>query len=210
MSDARAAILDGIRAALGRGPTEAPPFRRAAVRPAFDGDLLERFCHKLEARAATTERLATMAQLPVAVLAYVRQHALPPSIDVAPALADLAWPAALDRRSGRAPIDSVTSVTPCLAGVAESGSVMLVSHPSTPTTLNFVPEHHLVVVRAAQVVKHHEEAWVRLRDFISEHGAVPRVVNFVSGPSRTADIEQTIQLGAHGPRRLHVLLVAES
>jgi L-lactate dehydrogenase complex protein LldG len=82
---------------------------------------------------------------------------------------------------------------------------MLRAGPDHPTTLNFLPDTHIVVLRASRVVGPYEDGWARLR----EAGAMPRAVNFVSGPSRTADIEQTIQLGAHGPRRLHIVLVED-
>jgi L-lactate dehydrogenase complex protein LldG len=81
---------------------------------------------------------------------------------------------------------------------------MLVSGPETPSTLNFLPETHVVVVRASQIVGGYEDAWARLRAAMK---AMPRTVNFITGPSRSGDIEQTLQLGAHGPRRLHVVLV---
>ena len=83
---------------------------------------------------------------------------------------------------------------------------MLCSGPAGPTTLNFLPETHVVVLRADQVVGPYEEAWDLLRSARGAAG-LPRTVNFVTGPSRTADIEQTIQMGAHGPRRLCILLV---
>ena len=80
---------------------------------------------------------------------------------------------------------------------------MLISGAETPTTLNFLPDTHIVVVRGEQVVAAYEDGWDRLRD----RGAIPRTVNFITGPSRTGDIEQRIELGAHGPRRLHIILV---
>ena len=105
--------------------------------------------------------------------------------------------------AGRAEPGDTVSLTPCLAAVAETGTLMLVSGAETPTTLNFLPDTHVVVVRAGQVVVSYEEGW----DLIRSRGAMPRTVNLVTGPSRTGDIEQRIQLGAHGPRRLHVVLV---
>ena len=83
---------------------------------------------------------------------------------------------------------------------------MLLSGPDNPVTLTFLPEHHLVVIPADAVHGDMERALARLRA-IHGKGEMPRTVNFVSGPSRSADIEQTILLGAHGPRALHVLVV---
>ncbi len=84
---------------------------------------------------------------------------------------------------------------------------MLHSGPQTPTTLNFLPENHVVVVRASQVVGAYEEVWDRLR--AANPAALPRTVNMITGPSRTGDIELRLELGAHGPRRLHIVLIAE-
>jgi L-lactate dehydrogenase complex protein LldG len=98
------------------------------------------------------------------------------------------------------------TVTSAYAGVAETGSLVLLSSAQSPTTLNFLPDDHVIVVRESQIVKHIEDVWARMR---SDKRAMPRTVNFITGPSKTADVEQTIQEGAHGPRRLHVILVAE-
>ena len=84
--------------------------------------------------------------------------------------------------------------------------MFLVSGPENPTTLNFLPEAHTVLIEASDIVGSYEEAWDRLRAIYGK-GALPRTVNLISGPSRTADIEQTIVRGAHGPRRLLVLIL---
>jgi L-lactate dehydrogenase complex protein LldG len=121
------------------------------------------------------------------------------------ALGGIDWPKDLDIQRRAAVREDQTSVTPCFAAVAESGGIVTLSGPDTPSTLNFVPDNHIVVVRASQVVRHFEDMWAQWR---ASGRPMPRTVNIISGPSRTADIEQTIQLGAHGPRRLHILLVA--
>jgi L-lactate dehydrogenase complex protein LldG len=90
--------------------------------------------------------------------------------------------------------------------VAESGTLALLSGPDNPTTLNFLPDTHIVVVDAGDIVGDYETVWRRLRERYGA-GSMPRTVNFVTGPSRSADIEQTIILGAHGPRALHILVV---
>ena len=109
-------------------------------------------------------------------------------------------------RRGRAEADDAVSLTPCFAAVAETGTLMLVSGQTTPTTLNFLPDTHIVVAYADQVVATYEDGWDRLRAAMPD-GRLPRTVNFITGPSRTGDIEQRIVLGAHGPRRLHILVV---
>ena len=87
---------------------------------------------------------------------------------------------------------------------------MLLAGPEGPTTLNFLPENHVVVLKKSELVGAYEDAWDRLRDAVGPDGLLSRVVNMITGPSRTGDIEQTIELGAHGPLRLHILLVDDA
>ena len=92
--------------------------------------------------------------------------------------------------------------------IAETGTLVLTSGSDNPTTLNFLPDNHLVVVDVNDVVGDFETIVGRLRRHFGER-QLPRLVNLITGPSRSADIEQTLILGAHGPRRLHVILVGE-
>ena len=92
------------------------------------------------------------------------------------------------------------------AALAETGTLMLVSGPDTPATASLLPETHVAIVPAGRIVKRMEEGWALAR---AELGELPRAVNFVSGPSRTADIDQTLVLGAHGPYRLHMVIVGD-
>ena len=117
-------------------------------------------------------------------------------------LKNLPWPNKWQIAYRAAQVEDQLSVTTAFAGIAETGSLVLLSSTASPTTLNFVPENHIIVLHRKNLVPHIEAVWMRLRA-----QAMPRSVNIITGPSRTADIEQTIQLGAHGPRRLHVILV---
>jgi L-lactate dehydrogenase complex protein LldG len=220
---ARDDILGGIRRALRRGPLPAAtqaelaervtahrrnllPARAAALDPAARLDL---FVGMAEEVQTTVARVASEADIPAEVARYLAAENLPAQLVMAPdpGLDAVPWQTRplLQVRRGRAEPGDAVSLTPCLAAVAETGTLMLVSGADTPTTLNFLPDTHIVVVRAGQVVASYEDGW----DLIRGLGAMPRTVNFVTGPSRTGDIEQRIQLGAHGPRRLHVVLVGE-
>ena len=106
-------------------------------------------------------------------------------------------------RRGRPEGSDLAGLSGCLAAVAETGTIMIASGPESPSTLNFLPDTHIAVVKASQVVGTYEDGWDRVR----RAGPMPRTVNFITGPSRTADIELKIQLGAHGPRRLHLVVV---
>lgn len=94
------------------------------------------------------------------------------------------------------------------AGVSETGTLVMVSGPATPTTLNFLPDVHVVVLLGEDIHANYEEVWARLRhEAKPDMPVLPRTVNWITGPSRTADIEQTLLLGAHGPRKLIILLI---
>ena len=100
----------------------------------------------------------------------------------------------------------LVGVTGAFCAVAETGTLMTVSSPGTPATVSLLPETHIAILRASRVVPGMEEAWQLLR---RERGLPPRAVSFISGPSRTADIEQTVTLGVHGPYRVHIVLVRD-
>ncbi len=161
----------------------------------------------------TVERVASPAAVPDAVARYLAAENLPAELVMAPdpALDAVPWETRplLQIRRGRAAVSDSVSLAPCFAAIAETGTLMLISGPGTPTTLNFLPDNEIVVVRAEQVVAAYEDAWDRLRAICPTPQAMPRTVNFITGPSRTGDIEQRIVLGAHGPRRLHIILVEE-
>jgi L-lactate dehydrogenase complex protein LldG len=226
VSAARERILAAVRNSLGRGRLdrngEAELRARLAAHrrnlvPAratvLDGQRrVELFIAMAEEVQATVARVGSPAAVPEAVARYLAAENLPAELVMAPdpSLDDVPWSAwpLLQIRRGTAEAEDRVSLTPCHAAIAETGTLMLISGAQTPTTLNFLPETHIVVVRRDQVVATYEDGWDRLRARKTEE-ALPRAVNFVTGPSRTADIEQHIELGAHGPRRLHIVLVED-
>lgn len=119
-------------------------------------------------------------------------------------LAGLQWNAAgLDLQARPATNDDPVGVTGAFCAIAETGTLMLLSGADTPATTSLLPETHVAIVDPKRIVASMEDAWALLR---AEREQLPRAVNFVSGPSRTADIEQTVTLGAHGPYRVLLIL----
>ena len=162
---------------------------------------------------ASVSRVGALAEVPEAVAAYLREQNLPGQLRVSPdpTVADLPWTEnapLLTVSTGPARDADAVSVTPAFAGIAETGTLILTSGKDRPATLNILPETHIVVLKASQVVGAYEDAWDLLRQAEGE-GVMPRGVNLITGPSRTGDIEQKIQLGAHGPRRLHIVVVED-
>jgi L-lactate dehydrogenase complex protein LldG len=173
-------------------------------------ELLALFRTMAREASASLTQVAEAGDIPDEVARYLKQENLAPRLRMAPdpALEALAWAAhpLIEVETGPAREADQVSLTGAFAGIAETGTLMLLSGPKGPTTLNFLPETHIVVLEAAAVVGAYEDAWASLR---AVHGPakMPRTVNMITGPSRTGDIEQTIHLGAHGPRRLHIVLV---
>ena len=219
--DGRTRVLGAIRQSLGRGPlcgaaraelAERTRGRHLAEpgRPADPQAVLRRFVEMAEKVSCTVRRLDSAAEVPQAVVDYLRSHNLPQQAVLAPDgwLQGLDWASQplLERRAGRAEDADLVGVTPAFAAVAETGTLVTHSSAGHPTTLNFLPDHHLVALKASQVVESYEDAWALLRAANAAEG-MPRTVNMITGPSRTGDIELTIHLGAHGPRSLHVMLI---
>jgi L-lactate dehydrogenase complex protein LldG len=224
MSEARDQILGDIRARLGRGRLDAAagaaveerlashrrnlvPTRAAALDRAGQVAL---FVAEAEAVDATIARVASAADVPAAVADFLSRLNLPARLVMTPdpKLDAIPWDSRpmLELRRGRAEDGDAAGVTGAFAAIAETGTLMLVSGAATPTRNNFLPDTHIVVLRAREVVACYEDGWDRLRDA----GAMPRTVNFITGPSRTGDIEQRLVLGAHGPRRLHIVLIDDA
>ena len=161
---------------------------------------------------ATVARVASASDVPAAVADFLKAHNLPANLVRAPDadLDNIPWDEqpTLTLEARRAEEPDAVSVTAAFGGVAETGTLVLVSGGDQPTTLNFLPENHVVVLWADRISGDYEAQWSALRERYGS-GALPRTVNLVTGPSRSADIEQTIQLGAHGPRRLHIVIVDE-
>ncbi len=213
---ARERILGRIRRAQGRGaraPSAAEretldSYLRSHPRgplPEIAGDPVARFCDRARAAASSWDRVAGLGDAPAAVRRYLDANGLPTSGCVWPALARLDWGGAglsLAPRAARG--DDAVGVSGAFCAIAETGTLMLVSDAASPASVSLLPETHVALVPVGRVVAHMEDGWDLAR---SELRTLPRAVNFISGPSRTADIEQTLVLGAHGPYRVHIILV---
>lgn len=213
---ARDEILGRVRAGLAKGDAGS---RRAAAlarlqahppgpRPTLAGDLVARFRDKAQSLASTVEQVDDYAAVPARVAAYLADLGLPAQAVTALDVAGLDWAAAgLAWRSGVAVDADPVGISGCFCAIAETGTLMLLSGAATPASVSLLPETHIALVPAARIVATMEDAFALLR---AERGALPRAVNFVSGPSRTGDIEQTIVLGAHGPCRVHLIVIGEN
>lgn len=216
MSAARSAILDGVRAAIGRAGVVAPadggraqtvPSRARPARP------VAAFVENAERAGCTVRRVADVNAVPEAVAAYLARHHLPAVVRCAPEpfLETIPWPrrSALAIETGPVRDGDRVAITAAAVGVAETGTLVLSSGPDRAVLNAFLAEAHIVILRSGDVVGSYEESWARLGGAGADEDWPPRTVTWITGPSRTADIEQTLMVGVHGPRHVHVIVVGD-
>jgi L-lactate dehydrogenase complex protein LldG len=221
---AREEIFGAVRRSLGVTGQEQP--RREAVneriakaprgivpeRGQLSGEaLLALFEEQAKATLATIDRVKARAAVPDAIADFLRRTNLPARLRMGadPRLGEMPWDkTALEVSHGKSDGGDLVAVNHAFAGVAETGTLILTSGPDNPTTLNFLPDYAIVIVDAKDVRGSYEDVWQRIRDRDGK-GHMPRTVNWITGPSRSGDIEQKLLLGAHGPRSVHIVLVGE-
>ncbi|MCV6590685.1 MAG: LUD domain-containing protein [Marinobacterium sp.] len=217
----RAEILSNIRRGLGRG--EASEAQRKAVFNRLNAkannlipkrsqlphaEQVELFKSMAQEASAEIIELSSTADVPKTVTDWLQNNGIKELISSSDAeLNELDWSPLGDiQRTQRvAMVGDMASITTSFAGIAETGTLMLHSRGESPTTLNFLPDVHLVVLKRSTIVGPYEDAWKKIRGTFGK--SMPRTVNMITGPSRSADIEQTLQMGAHGPRTLVILLI---
>ncbi len=225
-NNARDRIFARIRAAQGRSPKVTSGEREAVAdylarhpsgpRPAAQPDRTEAFMAQAQRMASTVDRVATLADVPAAAVRFLDGLNLVHRAVAWDAFGALPWqengmtvecrPPVRDPQADRDHGDLV-GITGCFCAIAETGSLMLLSGPQTFASAALLPETHIAVVPVSRIVDSLEDAFALVR---SERGELPRATNIISGPSRTGDIEQTIVLGAHGPYRVHVILIDQA
>ncbi|WP_243373121.1 LutC/YkgG family protein [Microvirga solisilvae] len=164
-----------------------------------------------EASLATVTEVESAADVPQSIALFLRNHNLPATLRMGDDLRLKVMPwseTALEISHGPSEGRDLNAVSHAFGGVAETGTLAMISGPENPSTLNFLPDNHIIVVSAKDIASDYESVWSKVR-FTFGKGGMPRTVNWITGPSRSGDIEQTLLLGAHGPRRLHVVVVRE-
>jgi L-lactate dehydrogenase complex protein LldG len=188
----REVVLERLRMHL-RGPL-----------PTVSGELVPRFRERCIAMLSTIDEIDALTEAPHAVARYLREQGLPHAGVCWPALSDLDWQRAGLAIEGRAAQgNDMVGITGAYCGIAETGTLMQLSGDNEPAATSLLPETHIALLPWERIVRTMEDAWDLLR---RERDALPRQVNFISGPSRTADIEMTLVMGAHGPFRVHIIL----
>jgi L-lactate dehydrogenase complex protein LldG len=214
-SAARAAIFSRIREAQKRPPEPTPAEldevrqylanHAAGPRPDMGTDPVARFRQQAERTSQTLDAVNSLDEVPAAAARYLAGLGLPAQAIAWKTLDGLPWQTSGLAVEFRKPVnDDLVGITGCFCAVAETGTLMLLSSPDTFSSAALLPETHIAVVPVSRIVPAIEDAFGLAK---AERGELPRATNFISGPSRTGDIEQTIVLGAHGPYRVHVILI---
>ena len=214
-------MLARVRAALGRkGPDDVAraaahayiAARHRGPRPALPGDLAERFLARATDMASTVERVAAFDAVTAAVGRYVAALDGISADKSQDPRAGVCWPefATLGWRDAGLAIESrptvghdAIGITGCFCAIAETGTLVFLTGAETPTARSCCPRRmsrSSASTRSCRRWRTRSRGSRRTRPAAA--GSQPGV-----GPSRTGDIEQTIVLGAHGPRRLHIVLV---
>ena len=188
--------FEAVRAHLADHP------RNPAPRDPWDPPT--RFRERALSLACTLDEAEKLSDAPQRVAAYLRERGLPLHAVCWRELAGLEWAlAGIDVEIRPARGSDLVGITGAYCAISETGTLMTVSGAETAPSVSLLPETHIALVRRERIVRSMEDAWALLR----ADAKMPRAVNFISGPSRTADIEQTLTLGAHGPYRVHIVLV---
>lgn len=199
---ARNEILKSVRQAIGE-PSTAPPIRRSYIQSATvdlaqfasrleDYNAGVYYCSPAELSATIAKAMTARGKRTLLIPPHLPPEWLPSDMEFIPDC-DLTF-AELDAAEG--------ALTACTVAIAFTGTIVL-SHSAHEgrRALTLIPDYHLCIVRADQVVQTVPEGIRKLRDFQT------RPITTISGPSATADIEMTRIKGVHGPRTLDVILM---
>ncbi|HWU26032.1 MAG TPA: LUD domain-containing protein [Rhizomicrobium sp.] len=199
---ARDAILSAIRAQRVNAAARPAAYRV----PSLGEDGVTFFIAQATRAAAEVRRLGNMREVPGAIAEALRNRNMKAVVHFPEAcgpLRDLPWdvaPGLLKAHSAPGPDDAALSLAPY--AIAETGTLAFTSRPDAPASWHFRSGLEIAIVRARDIVPDFETVIAR-----AKADGWPSTLNLVTGPSRTGDIEQTLELGAHGPKALAVLVV---
>ena len=217
-TDARETVLKDIRKSINdfnqskfahqAGDAERPD-STLFPRPVVDEILIDRFVAKLEAVNGTIDLVNSYEEVPPAVEQYLKDQNLSTELlmNDSEFLNRFDWPNSWQIHHRTATKHDKVSLTDAACAIAETGTIVCTSSPSSSSTCLFLPDNHIVVFTAGQLVRHLEDAVELLSEETFKNS---RGIHMITGPSKTADVEQTIQYGAHGPRRLHAIVICSS
>ena len=208
----RDAVLARIRQGLAAGPAPLPlrPDFVAPVHPPLnDTDAVVAFAESFQRVGGEFYYCESLPHLAEQVAGFRQRQQMGAPYVWEPEMQALLYRASVPFKADESGFiaHADLSLTSCEALVARTGSVLVSAATASGRRLSIYPDQHLVLARPSQVVNEIGEA---LRVIQGRYGAaLPSMVSLTSGPSRTADIEKTLVLGAHGPRRIALFLLED-
>ena len=211
-TSARDAVLARIRSALAAGPAPLPPepdWTAPVHPPLSDADVVVAFAESFRRVGGEFYYCETLAELAAQVAGFRQRQQVGPPFVWEPEMQALLYTAGVAFRADETDFiaQADLSLTSCEALVARTGSVLVSAGTASGRRLSIYPDQHLVLARPSQVVAEIGDALQLVQARYGSH--LPSMVSLTSGPSRTADIEKTLVLGAHGPRRLALFLLED-
>lgn len=194
---ARDNILGAIRAQRVRSAPRPPSYM-----PPVQSGLVASFAERARTLFADVRVLDSAADIPAIVAELLRNKSMPQEIHVAPDawLPDL--PGIATKQTPPGPNDA--ALASASFGIAETGTLVYPASRTNPASWHFRPGFEIALLCPSDILPHMENVFARIKA-----RGLPHTINFVTGPSRTADIEQTLELGAHGPKALAILILPE-
>ena len=196
--NAREDILSAIGARRAKRTPSSPVYRA----PVLD-DPIQAFAERAGRANADVQFLESIHDVPQAIAELLRARNMPAVAHVPPSASQLPWhsaPSLTVENSVPGPDDAAVAVAPF--GIAATGTLAYPSGPDAPASWHFRAGFEIAIVHAENVLPHMEDVFAQVKA-----SGLPSTLNFVTGPSRTGDIEQTLELGAHGPKALAILIV---
>ena len=211
-TSARDAVLARIRSALAAGPAPLPPepdWTAPVHPPLSDADVVVAFAESFRRVGGEFYYCETLPELAAQIAGFRQRQQVGPPFVWEPEMQALLYTAGVAFRADETDFvaQADLSLTSCEALVARTGSVLVSAGTASGRRLSIYPDQHLVLARPSQVVAEIGDALQLVQARYG--GQLPSMVSLTSGPSRTADIEKTLVLGAHGPRRLALFLLED-
>ncbi len=192
---AREDILSAIRARRRRQPAKPLPYNP----PAPSADLLAQFCERATAANADVRVLDSQNDIPQAIAEILRARNLPAIVHIPDASLERFGSGLTVERTPPGPDDTALAIA--TFAIAETGTLAYPASAQAPASWHFRAGFEIAVLHAKHILPHLEDVMMRIE--------LPHTLNLVTGPSRTGDIEQTLELGAHGPKALAILIVRD-
>lgn len=192
---------DAVLNALGESIPSSPP-PPLTYRPPQD-DIVRHFIRAAKENGASTEMLAAEDEIPAAAARHLRALGAPHQAGAVctPEWEHLPWRAAGMEVQGRTPEESdVCGITGVLAAAADCGAMSVSAGRARALSTSLLPPHHIAIVRARSILPSLADIFAPTRG----------VYALFCGPSRSADIEQTLTIGAHGPLSVHIVILKEA